>query len=1222
MKKGLAIFLLLPYFLGISQRGFFVENKGQHPENVLFSAKLNYGEFFIEKDGSFKIKVLSPNQVDNILGHKHEKEANHHRNHHHVQRHFDSNRINSHTFKVKFINADFSKNIDSKSAGTFHINLFQGKSPDKWVSNLNPYSEITLKEIYPKIDLKVYFKKNSIKYDFILHPSANPEKIKIQYLGLEEVNFAPKKLILRTSVGNITDENPTSYFLSHPSKNIITNFKQLNSNTFTLKTGIQTITKSLVIDPQLNFSSFTGATLDNWGYTATYDESGYAYAGGIAFGGGYPTKLGSFQSAYGGGQIDMTISKFSPDGRSLIYSTYIGGSGLEAPHSMVVNSNNELVIYGITSSTNYPISSNAFDKTFNGGTGVFASNILEFVSGTDIVITKLNVNGDAILGSTYYGGSGNDALNDPYDFSGLSHNYADDYRGEVTTDNANNIFISSVTSSNDLPTPNGFQTTYGGGSQDGCVAKFNPDLSAIIWGSYFGGSRDDACYASKQNSRGETYITGGSNSSNWTLNGRSNNNNGGIDGFIARISADGSSIINGTFVGTSSYDQSYFVEVDFEDKVYCFGQSMGSMPTTAGVYKNTNSKQFLQKYSEDLSTLEAATVIGSGNGRINIVPGAFMVSNCKEVYLSGWGGSVNSDIIGTQNMPITSDAHQSNTDGSDFYFMLLGPDFASFKYGSYFGGITLSEHVDGGTSRFDRSGTIYQAVCAGCGASSAFPVTPTAYSTTNNSNNCNLAIIKMDISKLTANIKFTKDSAHCKNDPVFFDNESTGGNEYKWIYPDGSISESFDGEFFFSDTGEYVISLIAIDSNQCPYSDTANVKVEVVQIPDINIDIDTFICADNSLTIHSIGGPSDDNYTWWSENSTYLEQGSSITVQPDSTTEYFVEYTNDCGADTTKVQIPVFYPPKSSSIGDTACEEESPSYFFYSDSDYVISELNKKTFELKNDSIYFPQNKQDTYYIITESSCGSSIDTFNITINTIDKTSTPDTLVCAGSRINLFLNGGDEYLWTSPELEDNPNDSSIIIYPQESQLYTSIIYKGNCFAYDTVKIDVIPSPPQNIEDEYIIQFGKGFSAELNANYQYSWTPNDFLNCNNCNSVNGSPDKDITYYFTYNDNESCQFTDSIVVKVIFPIFIPNTFTPNGDGKNEVFKAHSEILQEYQLLIYDRWGNLAFKTTDLTSGWDGTINGNPQPQDVYVYKLRYMLKHTRKWKEKVGIVSLIR
>ena len=148
-----------------------------------------------------------------------------------------------------------------------------------------------------------------------------------------------------------------------------------------------------------------------------------------------------------------------------------------------------------------------------------------------------------------------------------------------------------------------------------------------------------------------------------------------IDGFLVRISNNGSSILNGTYVGTSSYDQSYFVEVDYEDKVYCFGQSLGNMPVSSGVYSNLNSKQFLQKYNEELTNLEASTTIGSENGTINIVPSALMVSNCKEVYLSGWGGEVNNSMFNTNSMVVTPDAEQATTDGSDFYFMLLGPDF-------------------------------------------------------------------------------------------------------------------------------------------------------------------------------------------------------------------------------------------------------------------------------------------------------------------------------------------------------------------------------------------------------------------------------------------------------------------------------------------------------------------------------------------------------------------
>ncbi len=1219
MNKKLIILFLLSYFGTFSQTGYFVQNKGQLPDNVLFHAKLNYGNFYIENDGSFKIKVLSPSQVDDILGHHNDEGS--HSNHKH-DGNIPSNLIKGHNFKIQFIGAKFSLNTIKKTAGNFKLNYFNGQDVQKWKSNLKPYSEIILKEVYPNTDLKVYFKNNSIKYDFILHTTANPESIKIQYVGLRAIESTSSKITLKTNVGDITDEKPESYYQSNPDKKIKTWFEKINKNTFHLTTGIQNINKTLIIDPQLNFASFTGASLDNWGYTATYDDAGFGYAGGIAFDGGYPTTVGSFQSLYGGGQIDMSISKFSPDGSNLIYSTYIGGSGLEAPHSMIINSNDELIIYGITSSSNYPVSTNAYDKTFNGGTGVFASNILEFESGTDIVITKLSSNGEAILGSTYYGGSGNDALNDPYNFSGLSHNYADDYRGEVNTDHSNNIFISSVTSSTDLPTPNGFQNTYGGGLQDGCVAKFNQDLSEIIWGSYFGGSNDDACYASKQNSKGETYITGGTNSTNLILDGLQSSNNGGIDGYLVRISKNGSSIINGTFVGSNLYDQSYFVEVDFDDDVYCFGQSIGNMPTTPNVYQNNNGKQFLQKYSEDLKTLKAATIVGSGNGVINIVPGAFMVSNCKEVYLSGWGGLVNNDLQGTQNMPITSDAEQANTDGSDFYFMLLDEDFSALKYGTYFGGQTLMEHVDGGTSRFDRSGTIYQAVCAGCGGSSAFPVTPSAYSTNNNSTNCNLALIKMDISKLTANIKFSKDSAHCENDPVYFENQSTGGTEYEWIYPDGSISKTFDGEFYFSDTGQFIISLIAIDSTQCPYSDTADITVDVVSIPEIEIDIDTFLCANNSLFINSLGGPLDTNYTWWSNDSSFIINGPSLLVKPDSTSEYFVAYINQCGSDTTNVKIPVYYPPTSSNIGDTVCEDENPSYYFFNNTDYFISEVNNKPFELKNDSIYFPQNVIDTYLINIAGSCGNALKKYEVNLTVIKPASTPDTTVCIGDRLELFTNGGESYYWLNTSLANNANDSSIILYPERANKYISQITKGNCVDYDTIKIEVFPKPSQTFENEYTIDFTDVVSVSLNPDFQYDWTPYNFLDCNKCSEVNITPDQDMKYYFTYSDSESCKITDSILINVIFPIYIPNAFTPNGDGDNDLFNAKSEILEKFELLVYNRWGNLIFKTNSLNNSWDGTIDGEPQGQDVYVYKLSYMFRHTKRRKIKVGTVTLIR
>ena len=1208
---------ILP-LMGWSSNGYFVKNEGQFPDKVLYQARLNYGAFFIEKD-RLTCVVLNPDQVDNILGHAE------HDGHVHKKKSFSENSslIKGQAFSIVFEGANQITNHRGQEPLGFKVNSFIGNNKDKWATNLSPFQEVYIKEIYPNTDLKIYFKDNAIKYDFILNPNANPDNIRLKYIGLNGIEFSSNKLSLLTQVGTIYDEAPYSYKVSNPNKKIKTSFKKLNSNTFGLSVATGKITEKLIIDPQLNFVTFTGSTTDNWGYTATFNDQGYGFAGGIAFGLGYPTHFGAFQSLFGGGSIDMSITKFSPDGSSIAYSTYIGGSGLEAPHSMVVNSKDELVIYGVTSSLDYP--TKGYDATFNGGSNVLASNVLDFTSGTDIAITVLDRNGDNIIGSTYYGGSANDALNDVAELSGLFHNYGDVYRGEVIVDKADNIIIASVTSSTNLPTPGGFQTTFGGGNQDGCVAKFSPNLSTLVWGSYFGGTGDDACYAAKQNSQEDIYITGGTTSGNLPVSSTANQTtySNNIDGYLARINSAGNTLKNCTYIGTSDYDQSYFVEVDYDDYVYCFGQSAGNMPVTTGAYNVANSGQFLQKYSDDLSVIDAATVIGSGTRTSNIVPGAFMVSNCKEIYISGWGGLVNYNVGGdTRSLPITSDAIQPTTDGSDFYLALFGPDFSTLKYGTYLGGSTLQEHVDGGTSRFDRNGTVYQAVCAGCGSSSAFPVTPSAYSTTNNSQNCNLALIKMDISKLTANIKFTQDSTHCLTLPVNFNNESTGGTTYKWIYPDGSVSLDYNGEYFFKDTGNYIVSLIAIDSTQCPYSDTADIDVTIIGVPDVDVEIDTFVCVNNSLFLETTGGPNDTNYTWWTNTVSLPFNGKNITITPTETTEYTVQYTNKCGSTVSTVEIPVYQPPVGKYQSDTICGIGEIGFALPNSEDYKTTSLDGLSFNLDDDSIYFNATDNAEYRFETKGFCGDAIDTLNVVVVIINPNAWPDTLICPGQRVQLFSSGGDEYTWLSENYLTDSTVQNPIAYPEETFNYIVKVSKGNCFKMDTAVVNVYPKPYQPSKPEYTINYGESVLLDLNHNFSYSWTPSTYLSCKNCPVTTSKPEEDILYYFTYQNDDSCPLTDSIKINVMFPLYIPNTFSPNGDYKNDVFYARSHLLKEFEMDIFDRWGNHLFHSGDINYGWDGTYKGNIQQEDVYVWKIKYTKIHSDKILKQVGHVNLLK
>src|SRR5690606_3485024 len=122
---------------------------------------------------------------------------------------------------------------------------------------------------------------------------------------------------------------------------------------------------------------------------------------------------------------------------------------------------------------------------------------------------------------------------------------------------------------------------------------------------------------------------------------------------------------------------------------------------------------------------------------------AFLVVTCQQVYNSGWGGATGGQPGNVNNMPITANAAQATTDGNEFYFIVHSKDATTLLYGTYYGAVGLGDHLDGGTSRFDKNGVVYQGICAGCGGSSAFPTTPGAYSNTNNSPNCNYGALKI-----------------------------------------------------------------------------------------------------------------------------------------------------------------------------------------------------------------------------------------------------------------------------------------------------------------------------------------------------------------------------------------------------------------------------------------------------------------------------------------------
>jgi gliding motility-associated-like protein len=1206
--------LLIP-LISSGAGGYLIKNKGQFPLQVLYQAKLNYGVFFIEKTG-FKITVANPQQLNELLNHN--KEEHDHKFGDHLRK---SDIVDGHTFYINF------KNSNALSFGTEETNLthkissFLGNDESKWISNLTPIQITTIPNIYDKIDLRISFVDNSIKYDFIVKPGGDPNQIQIEYKGLEAIHHLKNKITLVTSVGNINDSAPYSY--QEDGVQLKTLFKKINQNTFGIKTEDYDTSTILIIDPQLNFSTFSGSLSDNWGFSATYDDLGYAYAGGVAFGFGYPTTTGAFSSSMAGGDVDMTISKFSPNGKNLVASTYIGGNGTEAPHSMIVNSKRELIIYGASGSTDYPTLSNSFDKTFNGGEYTPAG-YLNFLNGSDIVLTKLNDNFSQLLGSTYFGGSKNDGINDGNQVLGLFRNYGDGNRGEVIVDDADNIIVSSVTHSSDLPTKLGFQNTYGGGTQDGCVMRFNSNLSELQWGSYFGGSGDDGCYSIKENSQGDLYISGGTTSSNLKKTGGSFgvSYKGSVDGFLAKISSNGSTLKNVSYIGTSNYDQNYLVDVDSDDKVYCFGQSEGNMPVSDGVYNNAGSKQFIHKYNSNLSSLELSTVIGNGSAATELVPTALLVSDCKEIFISGWGGAYNDYMIqGTNGFPITDDAYQKNTDGSDFYIMVLGKEFSTLNYSTFLGGLSLAEHVDGGTSRFDKNGTIYQSVCAVCDGSSSFPVSPGAYSEENNSGSCNVALVKMDASTLTAQIEFNQDSIYCSNSIVMLKNKSTGGKSFEWIYPDGSIIESQDGQFEFLDTGTFVIKLVALDPSHCPYSDTTQVAIEVTQGVDLNIKLDSYDCKNKTLIL-SVDGPDNNKYEWGNLNGSIPGNQNSISLAVDNSTYFYVNYDAGCGVITDEITIPLLIDPLGTEHTGDACAGDTAIFPFESFDVNTYRTVNSESFFFTEDSVNFPTQEDQSIYLETTTLCGIIIDTFKINAFTINSETTPDLTVCRGERVSLSVESTADINWIDTITFQNPNIGEQVIHPDVTQSYLVELNENNCSVSDTITVSVLPVMDQSLDTIYTVNYGENINVNLNTMFDYQWHPTNYLSCQSCPSPTITPDEDITYFVSYYDTNNCFIQDTIQLQVIFPLYIPNSFTPNGDFKNDFFRAESHLISDFEMFIFNRWGSQIFHTNNIYEGWDGTLNNEDQQIDVYIYKIIYKKVYSDKNYERTGIVTLLR
>ena len=1193
---------------------YYTENKGQWNELVKFK-KYTTGAVIYLKDQSISVLQYDAEQWAEVVEHPHHR----HKSLFKIQP--KTKDVDYHHYELEFVGCNAYTHPIGEQVSTYYINYFVGNDKSQWASHVRDYGIVRYPDIYPNIDLIAHGKGSGFKYDFVLRPGADINDIQIRYNHVNSVTNHRDSLAVETSLGTLMEHIPISVIWQGDGRREVKLQYEVTGNTVRFR-PTETISNfdQLLIDPEVVFATYAGNSVDNFGFTATYDTAGSLYSGGIATApdmsfnadGFYPTTNGAFDRTYGGGTqssgsynfpCDITLNKYSPDGSTLIYATYLGGVDNEYPHSIVVDKHNNLIVFGTTFSVNYPTSSNAFQKFHKGV--------------SDIILTKFNSDCSDLIGSTFLGGDDRDGLNEePI----INFFYADNFRGEVIVDTNDVIYASSCTVSDDFPLANAFQDKRAG-SQDGVFISMNHDLSQLLWSTYFGGLGGDALYTVDLDTNGNVFASGGTKSSNLPkASGKIGAKyfGGSADGFIAKLNTRSKTLEKVAYWGSKNYDQIFHLEVDFENKVYVVGQSLGKMPVLGKVYNNANSGQFISKFDNDLDNIEFSTVFGTGKNSPDITINAFLVDECRKIFVSGWGGETSQkNYSSTDNLPITPDAYQKTTDGSDFYLIVLSKHAKELLYGTYFGGTRTNDHVDGGTSRFDKKGVIYQSVCASCPentwthAISDFPTTPGAYAEKNVSPRCSNAAFKIAFGNLNRKPQL-KDVLYTVQalDTVSFLYQVTDPDDdslFVSLTPDAQVVPYMVDYKAYSKALEKWTQRLSITAGCDQVGDTFNIHayaldkgcpavldssatIRVVVTPPPTLDPPETIClyfeGDNAIKL--TWEPIEDS-RYFSHMTLYRidPQGNVTKLKTYNTTaggsytdndvnqpkannyQYYLVVTNKCDADgeesykvstTKEFEFPI-NPTYVVTATVTDDDKVRVVWLKSTEEDFGYYDIYRKKNTDKEDYVYYASTYDllDTTFLDNNVKVNSESYCYALVVNdNCGHRSKHSNIGCT-----IVIEG------TSEPFEHNVWWNEYKEWPDGVNEY--VLSRS----VDTGSLRPVIATPGNTRHY------------LDTNWNYCWGG---------------------YWYrvtAYEEGGLYAESQSNRIYLIQPplLHVPNAFTPNGDNLNELWGIVPVFVKEYEVQVYNRWGEKVYDSNDVKTDWDGFYKGKQESNNVYIYKIRY-------------------
>ena len=576
--------------------------------------------------------------------------------------------------------------------------------------------------------------------------------------------------------------------------------------------------------------------------------------------------------------------------------------------------------------------------------------------------------------------------------------------------------------------------------------------------------------------------------------------------------------------------------------------------------------------------------------------------------------------------------------------MVLEENADSLIYATFIGGPISTEHVDGGTSRFSKKGMIYQSVCAGCGNYDDFPTTTGAWSNTNNSNNCNNAVFKFDFELSQTVADFDLPPIGCYPVQINITNNSSDAINYTWLINNIVLSSNANFSYDFTNPGTYEVTLIANNPLSCNQTDTVTKIIEIGSNSTQYLN-DLYVCNNENIQV-GFQGSEDPSITYsWTPPGFVSDPGIANPVAtPQGDVSLILTVSQYSCTDTFYQNIYNNYLNIGSSGDFTICQGDTAVVYatsYGTPCTYTWSTSPDFSSPFSTDSVFIA-NPDDTltYFCLIQSNYCTDTAQVSVNVSSVDIIAEAGFTICSGDSVQLNAVGNNlsenlYFDWQPLDsiLSGEHTQSPVISIDDTTLFVVSATNSAGCSDTDSILVsisdfslstyDIIIPLYDTIYQYQTLQI----NTVTGTAFSYQWNPETWLDNPHSSDPIASPLVTTSYYVYVTDSFGCLRIDSFTVFVLdilcndVYVFVPNAFSPNNDQVNDILYIQSYLVKDLYFVIFDRWGEKVFETTDVSKGWDGRYKGKLLDPAVFVYYMKATCMNDVVF-EKKGNITLLR